>query len=119
MNAVIAGKFVEDWDSASEDLMSEAEQGITDVEYIELINKIYNAPRKKHGKFGFNIEVELTDKESELLKGEAKYRMQFWSLIYQDCKSDIDKPAHNAAKKLFIALGGVVTESMANEMGVR
>lgn len=118
MKVQIAGKFVEDWDTASEDLMSEAEQGITDVEYIELIHKIYSAPRTKRGKFGFSINVELTEKESELLMNEAKYRMEFWSLAYQDCKADIDKPAHNAAKKLFLALGGVITPSMASQMGI-
>ena len=115
----ITGKFVQDWEPASEDLYAGAEQGIEDVCYIELINKIENANRIKHGKFGFVINVELTEREIELLRDEAKYRMKFWSLVYQDCKADIDQSAHKAAKKLFLELGGVITEKMAREMGIK
>lgn len=98
--------------------MTEAEQGIADRGYIELINKIDNAPRKKSGKNTFNINIELTQSEIELLRTEAQYRMEFWSLIYQDCKADIDRASHKAAKKLFIQLGGTITEQMASKMGV-
>ena len=118
MNVSLTGKFVQDWEPASETLYAEAENGSADVAYIALIEKIDNAPKIKRGKFGFSINVDLTEYEVALLKDEAKYRMEFWSLIYQDCKADIDKAAHNAAKKLFLSLDGVVTEKMANEMGV-
>jgi hypothetical protein len=117
MKATIAGKFVSDWEAASEDLYTEAEQGIADLAYIALIEKIDDAPKTKRGKFGFVISVELTEREIELLRDEAKYRMEFWSLIYQDEKSQIDKSAHRAAKKLFLELGGVVTPAMAIRMG--
>ena len=119
MTITITGKFIEDWTPASEDLYAGAEQGIEDAGFIELINKIDNAPRKKRGKFGFNILIELTEHETELLRGEAKYRMEYQSLMYQDSKSDIDKPAHNAAKKLYLELGGVITEKMASGMGIK
>lgn len=118
MTTTITGKFVGDWEPASEDLYTEAEQGIADIAYIALIEKIDNAPKTKRGKFGFVVTVELTEHEIELLRNEAKYRMEFWSLIYQDAKADIDKAAHNAAKKLFLELGGVITEKMAHEMGI-
>ena len=108
MNVTLTGKFVQDWEPASETLYAEAENGSADIAYIGLIEKIDNAPRIKHGKFGFSIDVDLTDSEIKLLKDEAKYRMEFWSLLYQDCKSDIDKAAHNAAKKLFLSLNGEV-----------
>lgn len=98
--------------------MAEAEQGIADRAYIELINKIDNAPRKKSGKNTFNINIELNQNEIELLRTEAQYRMEFWSLIYQDCKADIDRASHNAAKKLFIQLGGMITDELASKMGV-
>jgi hypothetical protein len=45
--------------------------------------------------------------------------MEFWSLVYQDDKSDIDKNAHKAAKKLFLELGGVITQKMADQMGIK
>ena len=117
MNVSLTGKFVQDWEPASETLYAEAENGSADIAYIALIEKIDNAPKIKRGKFGFSINVELTDSEVALLKDEAKYRMEFWSLIYQDCKSEIDKSAHRAAKKLFLELGGVVTPAMAERMG--
>jgi hypothetical protein len=117
--ATLTGKFLGDWEAASEDLYREAEEGIADVEYIALIEKIDNAPKKKRGKFSFVITVELTERETELLRNEAEYRMKFWSLVYQDCKSDIDRSAHKAAKKLFLELGGVITEKMALEMGIK
>ena len=119
MKATLTGKFIADWEPAAEGLMAEAEQGLTDIGYIALINKIDDAPKTKHGKFGFNVIVELTEHEIELLKNEAQYRMEYWSLIYQDCKADIDKAAHTAAKKLYLMLGGVITDSMAGKMGVK
>jgi hypothetical protein len=106
MKVIITGKFVEDWQPASEDLYAGAEQGTEDNGFINLIDKIDNAPKTKHGKFGFNVVVDLTEHEMDLLKGEAKYRMEYWSLLYQDTKADIDKPAHNAAKKLYLFLEG-------------
>ena len=117
--ATLTGKFLSDWEAASEDLYKEAEEGIAEVEYIALIDKIDNAPKIKRGKFGFVITVELTERETELLRDEAKYRMEFWSLIYQDCKADIDRSAHKAAKKLFLELDGVITKKMALEMGIK
>jgi hypothetical protein len=45
--------------------------------------------------------------------------MEFWSLLYQDCKADIDRASHNAAKKLYLELGGVITEQMAQRMGIK
>ena len=119
MKATVSGKFIEDWQPAAEQLMAEAEEGLADFNYIALINKIDDAPKTKHGKSGFNVIVELEEHEIELLKSEALYRMEFWSLLYQDCKADIDKPAHNAAKKLYLMLGGVITDSMAQKMGVK
>jgi len=119
MKATLTGKFIEDWQPAAEQLMAEAEQGIADINYIALINKIDNAPKTKHGKFGSNVTVDLDEHEIELLKSEAEYRMQFWSLIYQDCKADIDRSAHTAAKKLYLMLGGVITDSMAQKMGIK
>ena len=115
----LSGTFLADWEPASETLYSEAEQGIADIAYITLIDKIDNAPKTKSGKFGFVVSVELTQYEIELIKAEAKYRMEFWSLIYQDDKSDIDKVAHKAAKKLFLELGGVITPKMADQMGIK
>ena len=117
VNAQIAGRFIEDWQPAAEQLMQEADDGIADRAYIELINKIDDAPRKKSGK-GYNINIELEPHEIELLRAEALYRMEFWSLIYQDCKADIDQTSHKAAKKLYLELGGVITEAMADKMGV-
>jgi hypothetical protein len=119
MKVKVPGKFVGDWEPAAEDLMAEAEQGLTDIGYIALINKIDDAPKTKHGKFGFNVIVELTEHEIELLKNEAQYRMEYWSLIYQDCKADIDKAAHTAAKKLYLELGGQITKMMADRMGIK
>lgn len=119
MKATITGKFVGDWEPAAETLMSEAEEGLSDIGYIALINKIDDAPKTKHGKFGFNVIVELTDHEVELLRKEAQYRMEYWSLIYQDCKADIDKSAHAAAKKLYLELGGEITPMMAVKMGIK
>jgi hypothetical protein len=119
MKVKVPGKFVGDWEPAAEDLMAEAEQGLTDIGYIALINKIDDAPKTKHGKFGFNVIIELTEHEIELLKNEAQYRMEYWSLIYQDCKADIDKAAHTAAKKLYLALGGEITNIMADRMGIK
>jgi len=117
--ATLTGTFLGDWEAASEDLYREAQEGIADVEYIALIEKIDNASKIKRGKFGFVITVELTECEIELLRNEAKYRMEFWSLLYQDCKADIDQSAHKAARKLFLELGGVITEKMANQMGIK
>jgi hypothetical protein len=119
MKAKVSGKFIEDWQPAAEQLMAEAEEGIADIEYIALINKIDNAPKTKHGKFGFNVIVDLDEHEIKLLMNEAKYRMEFWSLIYQDCKADIDRAAHTAAKKLYLMLGGVITQKMADQMGIK
>jgi hypothetical protein len=119
MKATLTGKFIGDWEPAAEGLMAEAEQGLTDIGYIALINKIDDAPKTKHGRFGFNVIVELTEHEIELLKNEAQYRMEYWSLIYQDCKADIDKAAHTAAKKLYLELGGEITNSMALKMGIK
>jgi hypothetical protein len=119
MKATLTGKFIEDWQPAAEQLMAEAEEGTADINYIALINKIDNAPKTKHGKFGSNVIVDLDEHEIELLKSEAKYRMEFWSLIYQDCKADIDRPAHTAAKKLFVILGGEITQMMADRMGIK
>lgn len=119
MATVITGKFIEDWQPASEDLYAGAEQGVEDQGYITLIEKIDNAPKTKRGKYGFSISVDLTEQEKELLKGEAKYRMEYWSLTYQDCKADIDKPAHNAAKKLYLSLGGIITDAMKQQMGIK
>lgn len=115
----LSGTFLADWEPASETLYLEAEQGISDIAYIVLIDKIDNAPKTKSGKFGFVVSVELTEYEIELLRNEAKYRMEFWSLVYQDDKSDIDKNAHKAAKKLFLELGGVITQKMADQMGIK
>jgi len=119
MKVKVPGKFVGDWEPAAEDLMAEAEQGLTDIGYIALINKIDDAPKTKSGKFGFKVIVELTEHEIALLKSEAQYRMEYWSLIYQDCKADIDRAAHTAAKKLYLALGGEITNIMADKMGIK
>ena len=119
MKVKVSSKFIEDWQPAAETLMSEAEDGLTDIGYIALINKIDNAPKTKSGKFGFNVTVELSEHEINLLKHEAQYRMEFWSLIYQDCKADIDRPAHTAAKKLFVILGGEITQMRADRMGIK
>jgi hypothetical protein len=118
MKASLTDVFVNDWEPASESLHQEATDGIADVAYIALIEKIDEAPKAKRGKSGFRLTVELTDHEKQLLQDEAKYRMEFWSMIYQDDKSEIDKPAHRAAKKLFLELGGVITPLMAERMGV-
>jgi hypothetical protein len=119
MKVKVSSKFIEDWQPAAETLMSEAEDGLTDIGYIALINKIDDAPKTKSGKFGFNVTVELSEHEVGLLKHEAQYRMEYWSLIYQDCKADIDKPSHTAAKKLFVILGGEITQMMADRMGIK
>ena len=119
MKVKVTSKFVEDWQPAAETLMAEAEEGLTDIGYIALINKIDDAPKTKSGKFGFNVTVELTEHEIALLKHKAQYRMEYWSLIYQDCKADIDRPSHTAAKKLYLALGGEITNIMANRMGIK
>jgi hypothetical protein len=119
MKVQIAGRFVEDWQPAAEQLLAEAEAGDADQGYIKLIDSIDNASRTKRGKHGFSIAIELSETEVELLRSEAQYRMEFWSLLYQDCKADIDRASHNAAKKLYLELGGVITEQMAQRMGIK
>ena len=117
MLVTISSEFLADWQPASEDIFTGAENGTEDVRWIELMDKMNEAPKVKVGKYG-SIRVELDDHEVELLKGEAKYRMEFWSLAYQD-KEDIDRRSHALAKKLYLKLGGVITESMAREMGIK
>ena len=118
ITTIIAGTFLGDWKPASEDWFASAEEGTEDASWIDLINKLYDAPQIKSGR-GFRVKVELTENEAELLKGEAKYRMEYWSLMYQDCKADIDRNAHTCAKKLYLSLGGTVTEKMAGQMGIK
>lgn len=118
VTTIIAGTFLEDWQPASEDWFANAEQGTEDAGWIDLINKLYDSPRIKSGK-GYKVKIELTDHEAELLKGEAKYRMEYWSLMYQDCRADIDRHAHTCAKKLYLNLGGIITEQMATQMGIK
>jgi hypothetical protein len=50
MKVQIAGRFVEDWQPAAEQLMVEAEAGDADQGYIKLIDLIDNANRTKRGK---------------------------------------------------------------------
>jgi hypothetical protein len=97
----VGGKFIEDWQAASEDLYQGALDGVEEHEFISLIDKIENAPRKKSGKFGFSIQLELSEKEALLLRGEAIYRAEFQSLEYQESSEDIDAYAHKAAHKIF------------------
>ena len=103
MKVKIAGKFLEDWSPASEELFASAEAGTESSEWITLIEKMYNAPKIKCGK-GYRVMIEVTEIEKELLRGEAIYRMEFWSLLYQDCRADIDQAAHNAAERLLAQL---------------
>jgi hypothetical protein len=97
----VSGKFIEDWGPASEDLYEGAVNGVEEPEFISLIEKIENAPRKKSGKTGFSIQLELSEKEALLLRGEAIYRAEFNSLEYQDSSEDVDAYAHKAAHKIF------------------
>ena len=97
----VSGKFIEDWQPASEDLYQGALDGVEEFEFISLIEKIEKAPRKKSGKIGFSIQLELSEKEALLLRGEAIYRAEFHSLEYQESSEDVDAYAHKAAHKIF------------------
>ena len=99
MKIKLTGKFISDIEPALEDLYREAKAGLSDIEYLSLINKIEAAPRIYRGK-GYFIEIELNDIEAKLLAKEAKYRFEFNSRIYLDDDLPIDKAANNAALKV-------------------
>lgn len=99
MKVKLTGKFLDDVAPAFEDLYIEAQTGLTDVEYISLIDKINSAPRTKRGK-GYSIEVDLSDVEVRLLANEAKYRAEFNSREYLDDDLPIDHAANRAAVKV-------------------
>lgn len=109
-----SGGFIQDWRPASEDLYQGALDGLEDSEFISLIDKIENAPKKKSGKFGFSIQLELSEKEALLLRGEAIYRAEFWSLEYQESSEDIDAYLHKTAHKIFTQIEEQLPEQGKN-----
>ena len=107
MKIKLTRKFIEDLEPALEDLYREAKAGLTNIEYLSLINKIEVAPRTYRGKSYF-IEIELTEIEARLLAGEAKYRAEFNSRLYLDDDLPIDRAANRAAIKVLTQLKEII-----------
>lgn len=104
----VSDLFLEDW-TARWDLESEAERGVySDAENAAILSlgqKIDAAPQAKRGR-GTGVWLDLDEAEARHLRGEAKYRAEYW-LTDAYGVEDIqpyERTAGRAAKRLLESL---------------